>query len=161
MFPTCNTWKLWRFQNWTLQGRIVVFKSLAISKIIFSSWKHQYQHIIKALESIPDFGVTTAILNTIDISRRWCRLDFGPLRDQAKSRHFPERIDATRQYFYYLYKFLGITGRKTLLDNDLNLYLLNGISLDLDLDNSFWIRKIPNFATNNINIWFFTQHSLS
>ena len=26
-----------------------------------------------------DFGVSTTILNTIDISGRWCMLNFGPL----------------------------------------------------------------------------------
>ena len=50
-----------------------------------------------------------------------------PLWDQVKSRHFIERIDARRQYFYFLYKFLGITDRKktwaTFLNNDLNLLL--------------------------------------
>ena len=34
--------------------------------------------------SISDFGVRTAILNTIDISRRWYKLNFGPLRGQFK-----------------------------------------------------------------------------
>ena len=37
----------------------------------------------------------------------------------------------------------------TLLDNDLDLllpYLINGIRLDFDLDNSCWIRKIPKFC---------------
>ena len=29
---------------------------------------------------IPDLDVSTAILNAIDISRRWCKLNFGPLR---------------------------------------------------------------------------------
>ena len=38
---------------------------------------------------IPDFGVSTAIL-----------IEFGPFRNHVKSRHFPERIDARRQYFY-------------------------------------------------------------
>ena len=28
--------------------------------------------------SVPDLGVSTAIVNTIDISRRWCKLNFGP-----------------------------------------------------------------------------------
>ena len=31
---------------------------------------------------------------------------------------------------------------------------------DLNLDNSCWIQKIPDFATNNINISFFTQQTL-
>ena len=56
----------------------------------------------------------TAILNIIDISRKWCKLNFGPLRRLVKSRHFPERINARRQYFYFLWKFLGIIGRKRL-----------------------------------------------
>ena len=35
------------------------------------------------------------------------------------------------------------------------------MGLDLDLNNSCWIQRIPNFATNNINIWFFTRYRLS
>ena len=31
-------------------------------------------------------------------------------------------------------------------------YLLNRIRLNLDLDNSCWIRKIPSFAKNNIKM---------
>ena len=34
------------------------------------------------------------------------------------------------------------------VDHDLDISL---IRLNLDLDISYWIRKIPNFATNNIN----------
>ena len=51
---------------------------------------------------------------TIDISRRWCKLDFRLLQGQVKSCHFPERIDAWRQYFYILHKFLRIIGTKRL-----------------------------------------------
>ena len=40
-------------------------------------------------------------------------------------------------------------------------YLVNGIILDLHFDNFCWIGKIPNIATNNINIWFFTQQTVS
>ena len=40
-------------------------------------------------------------------------------------------------------------------------YLLNGIEFDLDLHNSGSTREIPNFPTSNINIWFFTHHTLS
>ena len=35
---------------------------------------------------IPNFGVTTAILNHVRIFRRWC--NFGLLQGQVKSRHF-------------------------------------------------------------------------
>ena len=44
---------LWRYQNLTLEERIVVFKSLAISKIIFQALIAPVQtHVIKALETI-------------------------------------------------------------------------------------------------------------
>ena len=32
------------------------------------------------VSSEPDFGVSMAILNPVDIFRRWCRLNFGLLR---------------------------------------------------------------------------------
>ena len=38
--------------------------------------------------TVSDFGVSTAILNTIDISRGWCKLNFGPLQGQVKACHF-------------------------------------------------------------------------
>ena len=121
-------------------------------------------HMKQNMISILDFGVSAAILITIDFSCRWCKLNFGPLRGQVNSRHFHERMDARRQHFYILYEFLGITGRKRLVQPFwiiiwIYYYLLNGIRLDLDLDNSCWIRKIPSFATtNNINICFHTQN---
>ena len=108
------------------------------------------------MKRIPDSGVSTAILNATDISRRWCKLNFGPQRGQVKSRHFPEQIDTKGQYFYFLYKCPGIIGRKRLgrpfrIMTLIYYYLLNGIILDLDLNNSCWIRKKPNFGTNIIN----------
>ena len=113
-----------------------------------------------------DFGVITAILNIIDIPRRWCKLNFGPMWDQVKSCYFPERIGERKQYFSFLYNFFGIIGRKRLGKSFpiliwINYYLLNGIRLDLD--NSCWIRKTTNFATNNITTWFLkhqTQYGL-
>ena len=33
---------------------------------------------------IPDLGVSTAIINLVDIFCRWCKLNFGPVRDQVK-----------------------------------------------------------------------------
>ena len=45
--------KLWRFRNVTLEGRIVVFKSLAILKIVFQALISTVpSHIIKALKTI-------------------------------------------------------------------------------------------------------------
>ena len=32
--------------------------------------------------------------------------------------------------------------------------------LDLDLDNSCWIEKIPNLGANNIEMWFFAHYTL-
>ena len=46
-----------------------------------------------------------------------------------------------------------------LLDNDLDFYYfsLNRISSDLDLVNSYWIQKLPSFATKTI--WSFTHYT--
>ena len=45
--------KLWRFQDLTLEERVVVFKSLTISKIVFQALIATVpSHIIKALETI-------------------------------------------------------------------------------------------------------------
>ena len=73
-----------------------------------------------------------AILNAIDISRRWCKLNFGALQGQVEPGHFPEKIDTRRQYFYVLYKYLGLIGRKQLWQPFwimiwIYYYLLNGI----------------------------------
>ena len=46
--------------------------------------------------AISDFGVSTAISNTIGIFRCWCKLNFGPLRGQVKSCHFSERRHCTK-----------------------------------------------------------------
>ena len=83
-------------------------------------------------------------------------------RGQAKARHLPERLDVRRKYFYFPHKFLGTIGRKRFgqalwIMIWIYYYLLNGIRLALNLDNSYWIRKISNFATNKI--WFFTHHT--
>ena len=44
---------LWRYRNHTLEGRIVVFKSLAITKIIFQALiAPAPTHVIKTLETI-------------------------------------------------------------------------------------------------------------
>ena len=71
----------------------------------------------------------------------------------------PGKINASKQY---LYKFIGIMGRKRtiFLDNDFDS-LLAVKGNDLDLHNSHRTQKIPNFATNNIKIWFFTHQTYS
>ena len=61
-------------------------------------------------------------------SRRWGKLNFGPLQGHFKSCYFPERIEARRQYFEF---FLQIsrhsrakeTAWTKLLDNGLGLLL--------------------------------------
>ena len=114
--------------------------------------KQGKQNILINVSLIPDLGVSTAILNTIDISRRCCKLNFGPLQGQVKARNFPERIDARRNCLYFPHKFIGAIGRKRLgqafwIMIWIYYYLFNKITLDLDLENSNWIRKRPNFAT--------------
>ena len=94
---------------------------------------------------ILNFGVSTPILNTTDISRSWCKLNFGPLWSHVKKHHFPERKDVRRQYFYFLYEFLEIICRKEPEQPFwkmiwLYYYLSYGIRLDLDSDNSCWMQ---------------------
>ena len=96
---------------------------------------------------MPDFGVNTAILNTIDISCWSCKLNVGPLRNQVKSHHFNERRDARRQYVYFSYKFLAIIHTKQLKQPFwimiwIYYFHFTGSRLDIDLDTSCWIRKI-------------------
>ena len=100
--------------------------------------------------SIPNFGVSTAILNPQDVFRRWCKLRFRPMRDQVKSHHFSEQIGARRSYFHFLYKFIGIISYKQLRQLYRKLiwihcHLLNGIGLYLDLHNSSLVQKILNW----------------
>ena len=61
------------------------------------------------------------ILNTTDISCRWCKLNFEPLPGNDKSRYFPERIDVRRQYFYLCSQISWINWQEatwtTLLDD--------------------------------------------
>ena len=93
-----------------------------------------------------NFRVSMTILYTKDLSHMWCKLYFGLLRGHVKSHHFPERIDKRRHYFHFLYKFLGVIGRKQLeqpfwIMTWIYYYLLNRIRMDLALDNSCWIYK--------------------
>ena len=89
---------------------------------------------------IPCFGDSIAILNLVDIFRRWCKLSF---------RHFSEKIGARRPYFNFLYKLLEIIDQKQLgqlfwKPSYIYCYLLNGIGLDLDLHNIGLVQKVPN-----------------
>ena len=53
VFNIQSVLNLWRYQNLTLEGRVVVFKSLAISKIVFQALIAPVPtHVIKALETI-------------------------------------------------------------------------------------------------------------
>ena len=98
---------------------------------------------------IPCFGNSNAILNFVDIFRRWCKLSFRPMQGQVKSRHFSEQISARRPYFNFLYKFLEIISQKQLgqlfwKPSYIYCYLLNRIGLDLDLHNIGLVQKVPN-----------------
>ena len=55
-----------------------------------------------------DNGLRHERVNSVDIFRRWPKLNFGPTRGQVKIRHFSERIDVRREYFHFLYKSLRI-----------------------------------------------------
>ena len=71
-------------------------------EILNFTCSHSFSIVI-TLAAIPYFWIGIAILNTIDVFHRWCKLKFGPLQGQVKSHYFIERIDARRQYFYFLY----------------------------------------------------------
>ena len=49
-----------------------------------------------------------AILNAMDIFRRCCKVNFGSIKGQVKSRHFSKKIGTRRQYYHFLHKFLEI-----------------------------------------------------
>ena len=113
--------------------------------------------------SISDFGVSTAILNPMDVFRRWCKLSFRPMGGQVKSRHFSEQTGTRRSYFHFLYKYIGIISYKQLGQLFWKLiqsycYLLDRLGLDLEFHNFNLVQKIP---TNNSNVWFFKHHKLS
>ena len=77
---------------------------------------------------IPNIGVSTTILNPIDIPCRWYKLNFGLLQSQVKLYHFYDLIEAKRQFFFYfLYIFLEIIDWKlhwtAILDTDLDSLL--------------------------------------
>ena len=99
---------------------------ILVSYFIYFKFTHVFFYLT-FLSSIPDFGVSTAILDTIDISRRWCKLNFGLLRGHVKSCYLPERIDASRQYFYYFIQIFWNNWQEitwtTLLYNDMGLLL--------------------------------------
>ena len=45
---------------------------------------------------------TSFYMDTADISRRWCKLNFGTLRIHVKSSHFPDIICIRRSFFNFL-----------------------------------------------------------
>ena len=115
---------------------------------------------------IPTFGVSTTILNPVDISCRWYKLNFGLLQGQVKLYHFYEWIEVKRQFVCFLYKFLEIIDWKrhctNILDTDLDSLLpFKWTGWDWHLNNFFWIQNMLNVTTNNINIWFLTHNALS
>ena len=87
--------------------------------VLNSTYNKNVYHFYRAfncqkLSQTWECAFNTAILNVINISCGWCKLHFRPLRIQVILCHFPEMMDARRQYFYFLYKFLGIIGTKRL-----------------------------------------------
>ena len=42
----------------------------------------------KAVPLMPDFRLSTTILNPLEIFLRWCKLNFGLLQGHVKSYHF-------------------------------------------------------------------------
>ena len=112
-------------------------------------------HMFRLISTIPDFGVSTAILNPAEIFRRWCKLNFGLLRGHVEhviSLPFYWKDRREETIVLPLNVLLGITGKEqhwaTLLDTDSDLLLSfkRNWRLDLDLDNSFRIQRILYFC---------------
>ena len=101
---------------------------------------------------IPDFGVSMAFLNTVDILRRWCKMNFGPLPGHAKSYRFSEQIDAWRQFYRIIFR--NWLGQDFEIMICVYYYFLNGIRLDLGLDNSCWIKKHLNLLQTTLTYGF-------
>ena len=57
-------------------------------KITLSHHKNTEKLSKGVKNTIPDFGVSAAILNPVDSFCRWCKLNFGLLRGHVKSCHF-------------------------------------------------------------------------
>ena len=84
-------WKRWRTYN--------------NLEMLWNIKNMQYGNLYKLVwKTIPNFGVSTVILNPLDIFRRWWKLNFGPMKGQVKSRHFSEGIVESRQYLFTSYK---------------------------------------------------------
>ena len=123
--------------------RIIIMRAFIAYVLDLSSLRYML------ILPISCFGDSTAILNLVDIFRRWCKLSFRPMQGQVKSRHFSEKIGARRPYFNFSYKFLEIISQKQLgqlfwKPSYIYCYLLNGIGLDLDLHNIGLVQKVPN-----------------
>ena len=69
---------------------MINFEVLGFQTLIKLFPQFLYLHIDLNLFIIPDFGVSSVILITTDISRRWCKLNFEPLRSHVKSIHLSD-----------------------------------------------------------------------
>ena len=108
---------------------------ILISKNINPNCYHKTKLLIIILTSVlkdlgllkPDFRVSTAILNPVDIFRRWCKLNFGLSWGHVKSRHITAILlkgQAQGDNSFTFYTFLLFLEQwKTILDTGLNLSL--------------------------------------
>ena len=114
---------------------------------------------------IPNFRVSTAILNPVGIFLRWYY--FRLLQGQVLIKPFFWISRGKEKIFLFLIHISRNNWLETKLNNPFVFgkfklsYLLNGIGLDWHMYKSGWIQKIPKYkATNNINIWFVTHNKL-
>ena len=98
--------------------------------------------------SIINFGVSTAILNPVDVYRRWCKLSFTRMRDQVKHVIFLNRQARGDHIFTFYTNILGqlaTNNLDTFLKTYLDLFLpFKRNRLDLEVHNSNLVQKIPN-----------------
>ena len=80
--------------------RIIVMRAFIAYVLDLSSLRYML------ILPISCFGDSTAILNLVDIFRRWCKLSFRPMQGQVKSRHFSEKQARGDHILTFLTNFL-------------------------------------------------------
>ena len=63
------------------------FTSLNVNWFLISQ-DDTFRQVMIIAVLIPDFGISTVILNPVDIFRRWCKLNFILFPGYFKSRHY-------------------------------------------------------------------------
>ena len=148
-----NVLKVWKMRNLTLYGKIVIFKSLAISKIIYISHMSSVpstiiNHLVKTHNDFiwdgkkPKIKHSTLIgnyedggLRDIDICSKIKALQLSWLKRLHDNNFHPWKIIPT-----YLFSKMSVFGKDMFFPN-------------LKLDTSGFFYKLPMFYQNILTFW--------